>query len=127
GANGVVIITTKKGKTGEPSVSYQGWTGLHQSLKQQDMMSAYEFVRLQLEKDPQRFTPLYLNNGKTLDSYHNIQGINWQDMVIRDGWAHNHNLSVRGGSDKTKYSISGSLYDQKGIIINSGFSRYQGR
>jgi len=127
GANGVIMVTTKKGKIGEPVVSYQGWAGLHQNLNEQEMMNPYEFVRLQLEKDPITFTPTYLNNGKTLESYRSVEGVDWQDEVIRNGWAHNHSLSIRGGSDKTKYSISGSVYDQEGVILNSGFRRYQGR
>lgn len=127
GANGVVIITTKKGKVSRAVVSYQGWVGQYQNLKKQEVLSPYEFVKLQIEDDSARFTPIYFNNGKTLESYRNMKGIDWQDLVLRDAWVHSHNISIRGGNDRTRYSISGSVFDQDGIILNSGFRRYQGR
>lgn len=127
GANGVIIITTKKGKIGAPVVNYQTWVGLQQNIKQQQMLDPYEFVRYQLDLNPTLYTPVYLSNGKTLEDYRNVQGVNWQDQVFRNAFNQSHNLSVRGGTDKTRYSISGSILDQDGIIINSGFNRYQGR
>jgi TonB-linked SusC/RagA family outer membrane protein len=127
GANGVIIITTKKGKLSRPVVSYQGWVGQHKSLKQQKLLNPYEFVKLQIEDDSTTYTPIYLGGGKTLDSYKEVEGINWQDLVLRDALVHSHNVSVRGGNDKTRYSFSGSVIDQDGIILNSGFRRYQGR
>lgn len=127
GANGVIIITTKKGKIGAPVVSYDGWVGMHQNLKKQEVLDPYEFVKYQLEQNPTTYTPVFLNNGKTLESYRNVKGTDWQDLVMHNALVHNHNLSVRGGNDKTRYSISGSILDQDGIIINSGFQRYQGR
>ncbi|QEH44194.1 TonB-dependent receptor [Chitinophaga sp. XS-30] len=127
GANGVIMITTKKGKTGAPVVSYQAWAGVQQNIKQQEMLDPYEFVKYQLEQNPTFYGSVYLDNGKTLEDYRNVKGINWQDMVFRDAFMHNHNISVRGGNDKTRYSVSGSLLGQDGIIINSGYKRYQGR
>ncbi|RXK87487.1 TonB-dependent receptor [Filimonas effusa] len=127
GANGVILITTKKGKVGAPVVTYDGWVGFHQSLKQQEMMNPYEFVKYQLELNPTVYTPVYLKNGKTIEDYKNVEGTNWQDLIFRDAFVHNHSLALRGGNDKTRYSLSGSVLDQDGIIINSGFRRYQGR
>ncbi|WP_109698982.1 SusC/RagA family TonB-linked outer membrane protein [Chitinophaga deserti] len=127
GANGVIIITTKKGKSGAPVVNYQAWVGMMQNLRQQEMMDPYEFVKYQLEMNPTMYTPIYLKDGKTLEDYRNVKGINWQDQVFRNAIGHNHNLSLRGGNEKTKYSLSGNVYSQDGIIINSGFRRYQGR
>jgi TonB-linked SusC/RagA family outer membrane protein len=127
GANGVIIITTKKGKTGAPSVSYQTWMGFQENIKKQAMMSPYEFVKYQLEQNSAVNTPIYLKDGKTLDDYKNEKGIDWQDQIFRKAFMQNHSLSLRGGNDKTTYSLSGSMLDQKGIIINSGFKRYQGR
>ncbi len=127
GANGVIIITTKKGKIGTPVVTYNTWYGLQHYIKKQDVMSAYEYVKYQLELNSSQATPVYLGNGKTLDSYKNVQGVNWQDQVFRTAPMQNHSLSVSGGSDKTRYSISGSLMNQDGILINGGFRRYQGR
>ncbi|MBS0030391.1 SusC/RagA family TonB-linked outer membrane protein [Chitinophaga sp. 22321] len=127
GANGVIIITTKKGKTGAPTVSYQTWMGFQENIKKQEMMSPYEFVKYQLEQNSAFYTPIYLKEGKTLEDYKSVKGIDWQDQVFRKAFMQNHSLSLRGGNDKTTYSLSGSLLDQNGIIINSGFKRYQGR
>ncbi|WP_346320170.1 TonB-dependent receptor [Chitinophaga sp. YIM B06452] len=127
GANGVIIITTKKGKLGTPVVSYQTWMGTQKIPKQQEMMDPYEFVKYQLEANSALYTPVYLKDGKTLEDYRNVKGINWQDLVLRKAFMQSHNLALRGGTDKTKYSFSGSMLSQDGIIINSGFDRYQGR
>ncbi len=127
GANGVIMITTKKGKKGEPVVSYDGWAGSHQVIKRQEVLSPYEFVKYQLEQNPTVYTPIYLNNGKTIEDYRDVKGINWQDQVLRTALVQNHNLAIRGGNDKTRYSLSGSYLDQQGVVLNSGFRRYQGR
>ncbi|QEC44736.1 SusC/RagA family TonB-linked outer membrane protein [Pseudobacter ginsenosidimutans] len=127
GANGVVIITTKKGKVGAPVVTYDAWVGMHQNLKKQELLSPYEFVKYQIEMSPSVNGPIYLNNGKTLESYKDVKGADWQDLIFRDAFVQSHSLALRGGTDKTRYSVSGSMIDQDGIIINSGFRRYQGR
>jgi TonB-linked SusC/RagA family outer membrane protein len=127
GANGVVMITTKKGKAGKPVVTYNAWYGLQKEVNRQEVMSPYEFVKYQLELLPSQATALYLDNGKTLDSYKNVKGVNWQDEVFRTAPMQSHSVSVSGGSGGTRYALSGSLLDQDGIIVNSGFQRYQGR
>ncbi|HEY0666835.1 MAG TPA: TonB-dependent receptor [Sphingobacteriaceae bacterium] len=140
GANGVIIIETKKGKTGKPVITFNSSVGFQQAQKKMEMMSPYDFVRHQLEVnkltaqrmytpaelDPQIDT-LYDPNGRTLESYKNISGINWQDLLLRDSPMQIHSLAVRGGSADTKYSISGSLFNQEGIVLNTGSKRYQGR
>ena len=70
---------------------------------------------------------LFFANGKTLEDYRNVKGVNFQDYVLRTGTVQNHNLSLRGGNDQTMYSISGSVYNQEGVIINTGLNRYSGR
>jgi TonB-dependent starch-binding outer membrane protein SusC len=126
GANGVVLITTKKGKAGKTVVTYNGWYGIQNIVKQQEMMSPYEFVRYQLELMPSNAS-IYLTSGKTLDSYKDVKGINWQDKVLQTAPIQSHSIALRGGSDKTKFSLSGSIANQEGVFINSGASRYQGR
>jgi len=69
----------------------------------------------------------FFANGKTLEDYRNVQGINFQDYALRVGAIQKHDLALRGGSEQTKYSISGSFYDQRGVIINTGLNRYTGR
>lgn len=127
GANGVIMIKTKQGKTGPPVVSYNNWLGMQYLQKQIPVMSAYEFVKYQLELNRSIGEQIYLQDGKTLESYKEEEGINWQDYVFRDAFMQNHSISLRGGTAATKYSLSGSFLDQDGIVINGGFTRYQGR
>jgi len=125
-ANGVVVIETKKGQKGKPLIEFNASFGIQNILKKMDMMSPYEFVRYQLELDEQDAQTRYLSDGKTLDSYKNMKGYNWQDKVFRTAPVQTYNVSVRGGKDDSRYSVSGTYSDQKGVIINSGFKRYQG-
>ena len=128
GANGVILIQTKRGKIGRPVVTLTSSLGYQIPPKPIPLMSPYEFVKYQLELNPTTTTtPTYFANGKTLDDYKNVKGINWQDKVIRPGVVQIYNLAVRGGTDQTKYAISGSIFDQKGVIINTGQGRYSGR
>ncbi|MCK7557747.1 hypothetical protein MKQ70_23160 [Chitinophaga sedimenti] len=91
------------------------------------MMDAYEFVRYVGDINPAIYDSVYLAKGVTLDDYKNVETLDMQDYVFRVGQNQNHDIAVRGGSDKTRYSLSGNFNNQKGIIINSGFKRYQGR
>src|SRR5690606_27425207 len=84
GANGVVIITTKQGKTGDPVVTYNNWLGVQQPLKTIPVMSAYDFVKYQTELIPSRAEALYFVDGKDLESYKDIAGVNWQDQVLHN-------------------------------------------
>ncbi|MGC4234281.1 MAG: SusC/RagA family TonB-linked outer membrane protein, partial [Niabella sp.] len=127
GANGVIIITTKGGKSSKPVVNYNGWMGQQRTIGKQAMLDPYEYVKYQLELNPVNNERIFLANGRTLDSYRNVEGIDWQDLLISPAFKQNHSLSIRGGTDKTKYSLSGSYLDQKGVIMNSGFTRFQGR
>lgn len=127
GANGVVIITTKKGKIGPASISYDGWVGVNSIIKKQEMMNPYEFVKYQLEQNPTLYSQIYLKDGQTVEDYRDKEGIDWQDKLFNEAITHNHSLAIRGGSNRTRYALSGSLLDQDGILLNSGFDKYQGR
>ncbi len=135
GANGVIVITTKKGKIGKPVFSFDSSYGFQENINKMDLMSPYEFVKYQLELDPTLVSTsgfkspaeIYLTDGKTLDYYKDVKGIDWQDKVTRIAPMKNYNLSIRGGNDATKYAFSTSLVDQDGILINSNYKRYQGR
>jgi TonB-linked SusC/RagA family outer membrane protein len=127
GANGVIIITTKKGKIGKPVISYSGYTGFQQNNKKMAMMSPYEFVKYEYERDSVNTDSTYLNNGNTFNDFQNVKGTDLQDSLFRTSPFQNHFLSISGGSENTKYSISGSILNQDGILTNSGYDRYQGR
>jgi TonB-linked SusC/RagA family outer membrane protein len=128
GANGVIVITTKKGRTGKPVVDYKGAAGIQQVTNTMNMMSPYEFVKYQLELTPDPAKETYLDrHNLTLEDYRNKDGYNWQDLLLRTAPMQIHNIAVRGGTGGTRYSVSGSLYDQEGVIINSDYRRYTGR
>jgi TonB-linked SusC/RagA family outer membrane protein len=127
GANGVIIITTKKGKTGPPVVTYNGYYGLQNNTSTVKVMDPYNFIKYQLELDNVKATASYLANGQTLDSYAGVAGLDWQSQVFRTAPMSNHNISLRGGNKDTKYTVSGSILQQNGTIIASDFKRYQGR
>lgn len=128
GANGVIIITTKRGKAGAPVLNYTSYYGITNDQKRIPVLSPYEFVKLQQEIDPIAAGPAYTTTlGKTLDDYRDVPGIDWYSKVFRTAPQQNHNISLSGGTDKTKYSFSGSIFNQEGIIINSGYRRFQGR
>ena len=127
-ANGVILIQTKRGMVGKPVVTLNSSYGIQQNPKEMELMSPYEFVKYQSELNPTSFnTPAYFENDRTLEYYRNVEGIDWQDQVIQTGTVNIHNLSIRGGTEQTKYAISGSVYDQKGVIVNTGLNRYTGR
>jgi TonB-linked SusC/RagA family outer membrane protein len=124
GANGVIIIETKKGKLGAPEVSYNGSYGSQEIAKRMEMMNTYEFVKYQIDRGN---GASYLTDDRTADYYSGVKGVNWQDQLFRRGSTQIHNIAVRGGTAQTKYSISGSVYNSDAIIINTGYDRYQGR
>ena len=127
GANGVIIIETKKGKLGKTEVSYSGTLGVHQVAKRMELMSPYDFVLYQLERNSSSFDKYLTNPGRTLEDYLDYKAIDWQDRVFRDALVHTHNVSVMGGNNQTRFSASGSAVDQPGVIVNSGYQKYQGR
>ena len=126
GANGVIVIETKKGVPGKTVIAYNGSLGFQQITNKMDMMNPYEFVKLQTEINPTLAAQQYLT-GRDLESYRSEQGYDWQDQMFKTAPLQIHNISISGGNSQTKYTISGSAYDQDGIIINSGYSRFQGR
>tara|TARA_R110002049_G_scaffold302911_2_gene496790 strand:+ start:138808 stop:142212 length:3405 start_codon:yes stop_codon:yes gene_type:complete len=128
GANGVIIITTKSGKEGAPTLKFDRYFGLQNDIKRIETMDPYDFVVLQLEIDPLNSPYTYLERpGRTLEDYKTYEKIDWYDKVLRTGTMQNNNLSVSGGTGRTKYYVSGSYLEQEGIFINTGFERYQGR
>ncbi|MFD0830327.1 SusC/RagA family TonB-linked outer membrane protein [Mucilaginibacter boryungensis] len=127
GTNGVVVITTKRGKIGRPVVSFTSSYGKQSIRRQIPLMDPYEFVKYQFERNAADATSNYLANGKTLESYRNMQGINWPGEISRTGSILKNNVALRGGNAQTKYSVSVASFDQKGVLINTGYTKYQGR
>jgi TonB-dependent starch-binding outer membrane protein SusC len=121
GANGVVLITTKGGKAGRTSVHLESNFGIQSIRKKMDMMNAREYAEF--------YNIVAANDGwgqaftqEEVDSFG--EGFDWQDFVFREAPIQNHNITVNGGNEKTQFSISGSMFDEEGIIENSGYNRY---
>ncbi|WP_432713298.1 SusC/RagA family TonB-linked outer membrane protein, partial [Pedobacter sp.] len=125
GANGVILITSKKGKVGAPVINYNGYYGFQNNINTVELMNPYEFIKLQNEIDPVGIQQNYFKDGKTSEDYRNEPGINWQNQLFQTAPMQNHDVSVRGGSNATRYSVSANLLGQDGVIINSGFRRHQ--
>lgn len=125
GANGVVLITTKHGKSGEAKFSYDGMVAMSRQAVRLNMMNLREYAQYYnemieegdiYETNPYYATPSLLGKGT-----------NWQDEIFRTAWQHQHQLSAQGGSDKVQYYVSGSYMDQQGTIIGSNFNRFSVR
>jgi TonB-linked SusC/RagA family outer membrane protein len=125
GANGVIIITTKNGKKGNNNIEYQYSLGWQQARKKLDLMNARQWGELYLEIAS---TQEISETGLTADKVAQLgEGTDWQDAALRTALTQNHQLSVSGGDEKTRYLLSGSFTDQDGILLNTNFKRYNGR
>jgi len=121
GANGVIIVTTKKGARGGNNVSYQYLTGFDKSAKRLDLLDAKQWSRMQKDF-------FYNKPGYTNDEIEQLgKGYDWQGAVLRSTVSQTHELSITGGTDKLRYLVSGNYTDQNGIILNSGFKRFNTR
>ena len=130
GANGVVIVTTKKGGAGKPTVTYNGTFKISTLKNKPEMMDAYEFVTLQQEimGGGEDFQNNYLTDlYPTVEDYRNAPSYDWQDYIYRTALSHSHHVSLTGGANNLKYTTSLTYDDTQGVIINSGLKRYQGR
>ncbi len=124
GANGVVMITTKKGKAGRFSINYDGYFGVQNAAKTLDLLNADEYVSFinGIQAD-QGLEPIY-----TEEQLANVgDGTDWQDEILRTAYLQNHQLSFSGGSEDTGYYVSLGHFDQQGIVINTGLKRTTGR
>lgn len=121
GANGVVLVTTKHGKSGKPNVSVGAKFTWQQVTKQMDMLNSVQLAELANEaadNDGIERNPVFadLNNLAKINT-------DWQDEIFRVAPMQNYDVSVSGGNDKTTYFISGNLLLQDGIIIGSDFGK----
>ena len=115
GANGVIIITTKKGSHGRNTINYTGTFGWSSAAKTLDFLNAQQFTELYNELNPNN--PLSAPTGN----------YDWQDAALRNAFTQDHQISFTGGDEISRYSISGGFKDQQGIIIGTDLKRYTGR
>ncbi|MDY0985981.1 TonB-dependent receptor [Flavobacterium sp. CFBP9031] len=123
GANGVVIITTKKGTKGQDNISYQGYFGFQNISKKLKLMNASEWASLRNDVQASigqapSFSPSQIEALKTSGNY------DWQSAAfITAAPVQSHNLSFSGGDEKSRYAVSAGYFDQDGIVLGSDFKR----
>ncbi|MDX5421403.1 MAG: TonB-dependent receptor [Hymenobacteraceae bacterium] len=131
-AGGVLLITTKKGKTGKPRVNYEAWAGMTNATRLPELLNAEQYMMIKNEavlnqkilsgkgSDPSvadaLFFPSYNADGSLVDT-------DWYKEVYRRAYSQNHSLSVSGGTDATTYFFSANLTDQDGFIKQNNFQR----
>ena len=148
-SNGVVIITTKKGKTGKAQFDFDFYTGVQQVERKIDMLNASEFAAMHTEARNNSYLDFFGDQGAQITDdnatrialgatssalYHVEErfadpaslgeGTDWQDEIFRNAPITDARLSARGGNENTKYYISGGYFNQQGVVIESGLQRY---
>jgi len=128
GANGVIIVTTKKGKDGKIAVNFNMFYGMKKMAKQIDVLSPEDFVKWQyeyslLEEDVNTYEK-YFGSWQDYDLYKGMKGNNWQKQVYgRTGEVQSRDLSIRGGAEKINFNFNYAHYDEKAIMVGSDFNR----
>lgn len=123
GANGVVLITTKKGKVGKPSLSYSVYTGVTKPEGEYNVMNGEQYQKYRIEAFRTiRQEPLWA--PVELESIKLGRTTNWQNLILRNGFRQQHDLNLTGGSENTQYAVSGSYFNEKGVISLQDFTRY---
>jgi TonB-linked SusC/RagA family outer membrane protein len=124
-SNGVVVITTKKGKQGSTKVNYEAWAGFNEAANLPELLDAQGYVTMKNEAlanigTPARFFLQTLADGSTVNT-------DWYKVAYRTGVSQNHSLNFSGATDKTSYYVSVGFSDQEGFIRNNDFQRKIGR
>ena len=138
GANGVVIIQTRRGKAGETRVTFETYLGMQQISNRYDLLNARQFTELSREAALNSGLRVYLGN----DAYFNEippfidpgaieqrmgSGTDWQGLLLQNAPIQNYQLSVTSGSERGNYAFMAGYYDQEGIVRGSDFRRYSMR
>ena len=114
GANGVVMVTTKSGKSGKTQIRLNSFYSFQNEIGRMDVLNAQEFAE-------------YINDARGTNFFdlNNItDDTDWQDLIYQPGYTQNYQLSVSGGSDKNQYYVSGIFFDQQGVVKKSAYDRY---
>lgn len=138
GANGVIIVTTKSGKAGKLTITYDNYLQFNKPTKYLETLGAYDYVAYNWAY-AKSITNAYakawedlwaiggsaatFGNTEGIDHYKNVEAISYARQSYKNSFSHNHNLSVSGGNATTKYILSGSYLDDDGMKLNSAFKR----
>ena len=111
-ANGVIIVTTKRGEKGRIRVNYDGYVGSAEARKQLDVLNKDQYIDIQGEL------------GRDLTQFSSLPEVDWQDQVFRSAAVQNHNVSVSGGSENANFLISAGYQSNEGVERGQNFERY---
>lgn len=132
-ANGVILITTKRGKTGAPKVSYNMYVGMQKLTNMPEYLNSYDYAKLlneglKNEGKPARYSDAELEKFRTGSDPINYPNTDWIGLLYKgSGMQQSHNLSLAGGNDASRYLLSLGYLDQKGLIKNTNSNRYNVR
>ncbi|MCK4921511.1 MAG: SusC/RagA family TonB-linked outer membrane protein, partial [Bacteroidales bacterium] len=121
GANGVILVTTKQGEVGKITINYDLKTSIQQITKVADYLTPDEYFDYKIERNEQRMT------DSEREVHANGTGVDWIDLGSRQGQRKEHNLSISGGSERTKFYIGGGLADIQGVALNDDYMRLSNR
>ena len=140
GANGVILITTKRGRTGDTKINYSGYYGVTSVTNIPDMMNGEEYAAARREAFRQdansRFSyagtipndeAVFLRDAAQLESIRTGSSFNYLDAVLNQGYQNSHQISANGGSESTQYNVSVGYFKEDGIIDQMDFERITGR
>ena len=123
GANGVVMITTKRGKAGKTVIQYNGYYGTQKVIQDFKEMTGLQDMQVTNAKAAEKGNPPYFSSIDLASGNNN----NWFKLATRPSLVQSHDISVSGGNSDTKIALSGNYYDQKGVLRNTDYSRYSTR
>ncbi len=143
GSNGVIIITTKKGKSGAPRIEFNSYVGFQEVSHRLKLMDAQQFASFvvdarnagyldnfpggSIEDDNTKRPGVNYDISDKFRDPASLQTTDWQDAIFRRALISNYQLSASGGTDNIRYSVSGNYFNQQGVIIESGLKRYNAR
>lgn len=132
GANGIIIITTKRGKSGKPVTSYNGYVGVVNAIDKWELFNGQEYAKY--KEDARQGQPAYATNPNVTNPYaltpieqtNLAAGVNtdWQDLLLTTGIRTGHDLNVNGGNDRTQYFFGFGYYKETGIMHDQSVDRY---
>jgi len=128
GSNGVVMVTTKRGSSGQSRLNVDAYTGFQNVAKKWDLLNAKEYLTYRNEawgNDFPNDTTAYKHYGNPNSP--TLINTDWQDEVFRTAPINNTTVGATGGSDRIQYFVSGSYFDQTGVVLGSGYQRASGR
>jgi TonB-linked SusC/RagA family outer membrane protein len=111
-ANGVIIVTTKRGKEGKAQLTYDGYIGAGTAWKKLDVLNTAQYIDVQNEI------------GRDFSQFSGQPDVNWQDQVFRTSKVQNHNIGINGGSATANYFVGVGYMDQQGLELGQSFKRY---